>query len=125
MTRCYDIVGCELDDMISCAVFLLEPGEEHVGGGEYLRGMANLIAECYPLPDCDTSCRSEEISKMIVRKSRARRSSWYTGKVGSHSATRHNSLEEAQAWIERMQIADPVGVNRGDYYIDGPAVDVS
>ena len=63
----------ELDKMLSLAVDLLEPDEEEIGGGEYLRGMSDLIAQCFPIEDTDSSSRLEQVRDEIIRRSQARK----------------------------------------------------
>lgn len=48
---------------------------------------------------------------------------WYTGKISDvqpGTSTAHETLAQAEAWIAEREKIDPVGVARGDYYIDGP-----
>jgi hypothetical protein len=43
---------------------------------------------------------------------------WYVGKIGEGAPIAFRSLKEAEAAIVGIQLVDPEGVSRGDYYID-------
>lgn len=46
---------------------------------------------------------------------------YFTGKCNNPlTRFKHASLDDAQEWIDSKAESDPDGVERGDYYIDGP-----